>query len=101
MRKMLEERNLPELKTREEMLQILQQEEYGFLPEAPEALSQLEHNARSFEMLSKAAKESWAGKRAVAAYLPDHGCHEIDGHLGSHGLDMSEDMNIVHFYNFF
>lgn len=70
-------------------------------PEAPEALSQLEHNARSFEMLSKAAKESWAGKRAVAAYLPDHGCHEIDGHLGSHGLDMSEDMNIVHFYNFF
>ena len=31
-------------------------------------------------------------------FLPDHGCHEIDGGCGSHGLDMPEDMNIVHFY---
>lgn len=70
-------------------------------PEAEESLAQLEHNARSFEMLSKAARESWVGKPALAAYLPDHGCHEIDGQLGSHGLDMPEDMNIVHFYQFF
>lgn len=70
-------------------------------PEAQEALSQLEHNARSFEILSKTAMEAWAGKPSVAAYLPDHGCHEIDGNLGGHGLDMLEDMNIVHFYNFF
>ena len=35
------------------------------------------------------------------AFLPDHGCHEIDGQLGSHGLDMYEDMNVIHFYRFF
>ena len=23
--------------------------------------------------------------------------HEIDGNLGSHGLDMAEDMNVIHF----
>ncbi len=28
----------------------------------------------------------------------DHGCHEIDEGTGSHGLDMPEDINIVHFY---
>ena len=37
---------------------------------------------------------------AVFAFLPDHGCHEIDGNLRSHGLDMEEDMNIIHFYGF-
>lgn len=70
-------------------------------PESQEALAQLEHNARSFEQLSRAARECWAGKPSVAAFLPDHGCHEIDGQLGSHGLDMPEDMNIVHFFAFF
>ena len=28
----------------------------------------------------------------------DHGCHEIDDRCGSRGLDMSEDLNIVHLY---
>jgi len=28
----------------------------------------------------------------------DHGCHEIDGGCGSHGLDMPEDLNIVQVY---
>ena len=72
---------------------------YG--PESPEALQELRHNTRSFEMLSCAAREAWKGMPAMAAYLPDHGCHEIDGQLGSHGLDMPEDMNIIHFYEFF
>ena len=31
-------------------------------------------------------------------FAMDHGCHEIDGNCGSHGLDMDEDFNIVHFY---
>lgn len=70
-------------------------------PESSEALAQLTHNAQSFEALSKAAQKAWQGLPSMAAFLPDHGCHEIDGQLGSHGLDMAEDMNIVHFYNFF
>ena len=70
-------------------------------PESPEALAQLTHNAQSFEMLSTAAQKAWQGIPSMTAFLPDHGCHEIDGQLGSHGLDMPEDMNIIHFYNFF
>ena len=34
-------------------------------------------------------------KRIFAAM--DHGCHEIDGGCGSHGLDMPED--ILQFYS--
>ena len=47
-----------------------------------------------------AAAKAWAGRRYGIAFLPDHGCHEIDGGCGSHGLDMPEDMNIIHFYGF-
>lgn len=31
-------------------------------------------------------------------YAMDHGCHEVEGGLGAHGLDMAEDLNITHFY---
>lgn len=72
---------------------------YG--PEAEEALAQLKHNAAAFDALCALARKAWAGKNGVIAFLPDHGCHEIDGNLGSHGLDMAEDMNIIHFYRFF
>ena len=66
--------------------------------ESVEAIEELKKNAADFEMLLHAAEKAWAGKRCVAAFLPDHGCHDIDGNLGSHGLEMPEDMDIVHFY---
>lgn len=66
--------------------------------ESEEAIGQLKKNTVDFEMLLNAAKKAWAGKRCAAGFLPDHGCHDIDGNLGSHGLDMPEDMDIVHFY---
>lgn len=69
-------------------------------PESDAAISQLSHNAAAYQQLTQAARRAWEGKRCMTAFLPDHGCHEIDGDLGSHGLEMSEDMNIVHFYGF-
>ena len=71
---------------------------YG--PEAGESLAALRHNAAAFAALTETARRAWAEKRFAVAFLPDHGCHEIDGGCGSHGLDMPEDMNIVHFYGF-
>ena len=69
-------------------------------PEADISLAQIDHNANAFETLVKAAKQAWKGYNSVFCFLPDHGCHEIDGGLGSHGLDMEEVMNIIHFYGF-
>ncbi len=39
MKNLIAERNLPDLLSREEMLEILQREEYGFMPGAPEKIS--------------------------------------------------------------
>lgn len=68
-------------------------------PEAPQSLAEIDHNAAAYFRLSSLADDVWKNKDHVTAFLPDHGCHEIDGHLGSHGLDMREDMNIIHFWS--
>jgi len=39
LKELLEERRLPPLKSREEMLEILQKEEYGYLPPKPDSIS--------------------------------------------------------------
>ena len=38
-KELLEKRNVPSLKTREEMLEILQREEYGFMPKKPDRMT--------------------------------------------------------------
>ena len=50
------------------------------------------------ETFAKAIKENWTNHKTLLGFAPDHGCHEIDGGAGSHGLMMPEDMNIIHFY---
>ena len=69
-------------------------------PESERSLEELKRNADTLACFEQMARRVWRGKRAAMAFLPDHGCHEIDGGMGSHGLDMAEDMNIVHFYHF-
>lgn len=67
-------------------------------PEGDEAIEALKHNSAAFEMLANAVKENWKNHTTLIGYAPDHGCHEIDGASGGHGLEMPEDMNIIHFY---
>lgn len=69
-------------------------------PESREALDTLKENAEAFASLSDAAEKYWSGRRYLTVFAPDHGCHEIDGGLGSHGLEMEEDMNVIHFFGF-
>lgn len=73
---------------------------HKFGPESDEALAQLRRNIDDYAALVAAAKVHWAAHDVFFGFLPDHGCHEIDGGCGSHGLDMPEDMNIIHFYGF-
>ncbi len=67
-------------------------------PESIEALSELRSNVEAFAMFSSMIKEHWSGHNTLVGFSMDHGCHEIDGNCGSHGLDMDEDLNIVHLY---
>lgn len=67
-------------------------------PEGDEAIEALKHNIRAYETFAEAIRKNWTDHKTLLAFAPDHGCHEIDGEAGSHGLMMPEDMNIIHFY---
>lgn len=71
---------------------------HKFGPESIEALSELKVNAEIFAMFSSMICEHWKKHNTLAGFAMDHGCHKIDGNCGSHGLDMPEDLNIVHLY---
>lgn len=71
---------------------------HKFGPESREALGELRANARTFGMFCELIKNNWKNHNTLIGFAMDHGCHEIDGDCGSHGLDMDEDLNIVHFY---
>lgn len=67
-------------------------------PESGYALRALEANVAFYHRLVNEIRKSCPGQRVFYGFCPDHGCHLIDGRRGSHGLDMAEDMNVVHFY---
>ena len=71
---------------------------HKFGPESPEAMGELRANARTFGMFSEMIRNHWQNHDTLLGFAMDHGCHEIDGGCGSHGLDMEEDLNIVHQY---
>ncbi len=67
-------------------------------PEGEAAMNALRDNVHTYRTLVEAVHTHWAGHNVLYGFMPDHGCHQIDGDLGSHGLDMEQDMNIIHFY---
>ncbi len=70
-------------------------------PEGIPALAELRINAEAFAVFSHMIAEHWKDHNTLVGFAMDHGCHEIDGNLGSHGLDMDEDLNIVHLYKIY
>ena len=68
-------------------------------PESVDALSEIRANCHTFGIFSEMIKTHWKSHNTLVGFAMDHGCHEIDGGCGSHGLDMPEDLNIVHLYN--
>ena len=67
-------------------------------PESAEALGELRSNSHTFAELSALVVRHWQKHNSLVGFAMDHGCHEIDGGCGSHGLDMDEDLHIVHHY---
>ena len=74
---------------------------HKFGPESTEALGEIRTNSRAFGMFGAMIEEHWKKHNTLIGFAMDHGCHEIDGNCGSHGLDMDEDLNIVHLYKVF
>ena len=65
-------------------------------PESAKALAELRLNNHVFGIISNLIKTHWRHHNTLVGFAMDHGCHEIDGGCGSHGLEMPEDINIVH-----
>ncbi|MBR2387835.1 MAG: alkaline phosphatase family protein [Clostridia bacterium] len=70
-------------------------------PESIEALSDLRINSHIFAEFCELIKARYKKYNTLVGFAMDHGCHEIDGSCGSHGLDMEEDLNIVHLYKIY
>ncbi|MBR2615726.1 MAG: hypothetical protein IKC69_03515 [Clostridia bacterium] len=71
---------------------------HKFGPESKEAMEALDHNIHSYLAFSEAVEECWRGHNTLLGFAMDHGCHEVNEDSGTHGLDMEEDLNIVHLY---
>lgn len=74
---------------------------HKFGPESIEALGELRANAAAYAMFDALIRTHWKSHNTLVGFAMDHGCHEIDGNCGSHGLDMEEDLNIVHSYQIY
>ncbi len=66
--------------------------------ESINALEELRANSEAFAMFDFLIKENWKNHNTLLGFCMDHGCHDIDGGCGSHGLAMPEDLEILHFY---
>ena len=66
--------------------------------ESPVSLGELAANCRTFAIFSEMIRTHWKNHDTLVGFAMDHGCHEIDENCGAHGLDMPEDLNIVHSY---
>jgi hypothetical protein len=68
-------------------------------PSDPAAISAMRSNIEAFERLVGVVRQGWSGYSRLIAFTPDHGVHlnPETGH-GTHGSDMPEDLEVVHFY---
>jgi len=71
---------------------------HKFGTESTEALSELRSNSYAFGQFDALIRNCWKQHNTLVAFSMDHGCHDIDAGCGSHGLDMEEDLNIVHLF---
>ena len=69
---------------------------HEFGPESIDALAELRVNSKSYASLVNLVSNHWKNHNTLTVFAMDHGCHEIDGGAGSHGLYMEEDINIMH-----
>lgn len=67
-------------------------------PESPEALAALGRQTAIFHGLAEAAETLWTRHDTLVGFCTDHGVHAVpDG--GSHGLDIPEDIEILHVFD--
>lgn len=67
-------------------------------PESEEALRALRNHIGAFDRLCAAAEEAWAADDSLVVWATDHGIHTNDQGHGTHGSDLEDDLNVMHFF---
>ena len=67
-------------------------------PESEQSLAALKHHIAAFDRLCSAVEESWQGSDRMVCWATDHGIHTNEEGHGTHGADIDEDMNVMHFF---
>lgn len=67
-------------------------------PESPEALQAMRNHIAAFALLAGAVEAHWAGFDTLIGFMTDHGVHLGEDGRGTHGENIAEDLNVMHFY---
>lgn len=67
-------------------------------PESERALAAMQHHIAAFDRLCNAVEDSWKGYDRMVCWATDHGIHTNAEGFGTHGEDIEEDMNVLHFF---
>ena len=67
-------------------------------PESEQSLAALKHHIAAFDRLATAAEECWKAEDTLLCWATDHGIHTNEQGHGTHGADMEEDLNVMHFF---
>ncbi len=83
---------------------VCYQQEYDDLlhcssPFSPECLQALSNHLHSFETIAEAVDHHWKSYSYGLVFASDHGAHtDPDSGKGDHGLEIPEDMHLLHCY---
>ena len=66
--------------------------------ESEQSLAALKHHIAAFDRLAGAAEECWKSEDSLLCWATDHGIHTNEQGHGTHGADMEEDLNVMHFF---
>ncbi len=67
-------------------------------PKSKRAIAAADKYNHYFSLLAEQVKKHWSNQDSLIAYMPDHGVHREWYLLGQHGKNITQDMNIIHFY---
>ena len=71
---------------------------HAYGPESKEGLNAISIEAETYALIAKELEKFKGKHRTLLTYSPDHGQHLTEGGRGSHGSKLTEDMNILHFF---
>ncbi len=70
--------------------------------ESPKSITAMKNHIQSFIKLVETCESNWSGFNRAYLFAPDHGAHDDpDTGLGTHGADIPDDMEIIHFWGIY